>query len=125
MFYNSHNVAAMGGKVYLACRRMDAAASAQQEIIAKTGNRLIETIKVDLGDFDSIKSFVQELENREPQGINVLINNAAYAGFNNEKINGLMKMFVVNQLGPFLLTNLMIPLLQVNILHLLIFQLLN
>jgi len=102
----------MGGKVYLLCRRMDSAAEAKCDIIQNTGNSYIETLYIDLSNFKSIKDCAEELERKEPNGIHVLINNAGLVTPNDTKIQNIMKIFVVNHLGPFLLTTLLLPLLK-------------
>merc|ERR1712130_1062865 len=103
----------MGGKVYLACRRTDAAEEARQEIMRESHNDQVEVIQIDLSNYDSIRRCVEELNQREPNGIHTLINNAGFVTqHNNERVNGVMKIFAINQVGPFLLTNLLLPLLK-------------
>ena len=103
----------MGGKVYLACRRTGAAEEARQEIIQASHNDQVEVIQIDLSDYQSIRQCVEELNQREPNGIHVLINNAGFVTqHNDERVNGVMKIFAINQVGPFLLTNLLLPLLK-------------
>ena len=108
--------ARMGAKVYLACRRVDAAEEAKQDIIKATGNSDLHIIRLDLSNFASIREFVAEMERREPEGVHVLVNNAGYVTQHNTvKINGVMEIFAINQLGPFLLTNLLLSSIKVRI----------
>lgn len=54
------DLAKRGGKVYLACRDMTRADAAKLDIIQKTGNKSVYTMKLDLTSFDSIREFVEE-----------------------------------------------------------------
>eukprot|EP01134_Creolimax_fragrantissima_P007089 CFRG7089T1 len=66
----------------------------------------------DLSSLDSVRAAAQAINNTFER-IDILINNAAIFTRNREiTVDGLESMFATNHLGPFLLTNLLLPLLQ-------------
>lgn len=58
----------------LACRDLNKAAEAAEEISKETGN-VVTTLKLDLASMKSIRSAAEELIERHPE-IHILINNA-------------------------------------------------
>lgn len=64
-------------------------------------------MRLDLADFESIKSFVEDFQESE-RGLHILVNNAGIVDRGKTK-QGFDNMLGTNHLGPFLLTNLLLP----------------
>jgi len=96
--------------VILGCRDEASAQAAIQEIESATNtNGLVRFLKLDLSSQESIREFSNSfLETNTP--LDVLINNAGIYGppYAVTK-EGYESQFGVNHLGPFLLTNLLLP----------------
>ncbi len=102
------HIAKLGAKVYMACRSLDSANQAKEEIIKETGNQNVFVMHLDLADMKSVKSFADEFKQRENK-LDVLINNAGL-WTKNKKLSelGVEYTFTVNVLGHQLLTHLLI-----------------
>jgi len=109
----SLDLAKRGAKLILACRNMEAANEAVRKIVEQTGNESVYAMKLDLMSFNSIREFVNQFLKREDK-LNVLINNAAIFGPSTLQLteDGNECQFQTNYLGPFLLTNLLLPILR-------------
>ncbi|KAF5280963.1 hypothetical protein FQR65_LT14910 [Abscondita terminalis] len=111
-FYTAQDFAMRGATVILACRNVDKAYNAKEEIIKNTGN---QNIIVEIVDFASLKS-VRELSQRiksKYKKIDILVNNAGVMLFEDITTeDGLTMSMQVNFFGPFLLTMLLIDLIQ-------------
>jgi NAD(P)-dependent dehydrogenase (short-subunit alcohol dehydrogenase family) len=108
-YYTALYLARMGAHVILACRNIEKAEKARREIIDASGNDLVEVMQVDLTSLDSVRNFAREFERRDLP-LHVLVNNASvfmtpYAN----TVDGFERQFQTNYLGPFLLTNLLLP----------------
>jgi NAD(P)-dependent dehydrogenase (short-subunit alcohol dehydrogenase family) len=78
----------------------------------ESGNPHIEVMALDLASLDSIRDFVRQCSQKYQQ-LHVLINNAGvYCHTRGETKHGFERTIGINLLGPFLLTNLLLPLLQ-------------
>ena len=64
----------LGAEVVLACRDLEKAEEAANEITKETRNK-VTTLKLDLASLSSIRAAAQELKTRHPF-IHILINNA-------------------------------------------------
>ena len=87
------------------------AASAQRDLIDATGNPNIRTVSADFASLAQVRDLAAQL-NDLPK-LDVLINNAAIA--TNQRTlteDGFESTFGINHLAPFLLTNLLLGLLQ-------------
>jgi NAD(P)-dependent dehydrogenase (short-subunit alcohol dehydrogenase family) len=106
------DLARMGATVLLLCRDASAGLLARDGLRASSGNPRIELITVDLASMRSIRTAAQEIRDRVP-ALHVLVNNA---GINLPRRatseEGFEMTLAVNHLGPFLLTTLLLPLLQ-------------
>lgn len=104
----ARTLAAAGAEVILACRNLDTAATAQQEILEFSPTASVGVEHLDLSDLASVHRFAAAVGDRER--IDVLINNA---GFVTDQLNlsaqGYESMFATNHLGHFLLTLLLLP----------------
>jgi len=100
-----------GAKLTLFCRNPDKARQLQQEIIDAGGDAL-EVIILDMADLDSVrKAAAQFLETGRP--LDVLLNNAGIVNTSRrESADGFEETLAVNHFAPFLLTGLLLPVLQ-------------
>ncbi len=105
-------VAKLGATVVLPGRNEVNGARAAEEIIASTGNRNVVSRVVDLSDFDSVRAFAAGFRD-EFKELHVLSNNAAILPMERQVTQeGIEKIFAVNYLSHFLLTNLLLDLLR-------------
>lgn len=97
-------------KLILACRNVEKAEKAKQEVIDKSGNQNIEVMNLDLSSLASVRSFVNKYETDIGQPIYALLCNAGINGTNQGFTkDGFDVVFQSNHLGHFLLTNLLLP----------------
>lgn len=54
------DLAKRGGRVYMACRDLNKAESARQEVVEKSGNKNVFTAKLDLSSLQSVRDFAAE-----------------------------------------------------------------
>ncbi len=72
----------------------------------------VETVVGDFSSLDSVRRLAREILDRFER-LDVLINNAGVATRNRElSVDGFELIFAVNHLAPFLLTNLLLPLIR-------------
>ncbi|TPP64048.1 Retinol dehydrogenase 11 [Fasciola gigantica] len=96
-------------KLTLGCRSLDAAGRLVEEIATMTGNRQVSAKHLDLIEPDSVSRFANSFPGDE---VDVLINNAGVMATSPRPVDafgGLNIDTVTNYLGPFYLTQLMIP----------------
>jgi NAD(P)-dependent dehydrogenase (short-subunit alcohol dehydrogenase family) len=97
-----------GAHVVMACRSLDRARSARDEIRATVDGATLEIIELDLADLSSVRSFVDTFE-REQSALHVLCNNAGVMAIpRRETVDGFEMQFGVNHLGHFALTGLLL-----------------
>jgi retinol dehydrogenase-12 len=101
-------IAKLGAKVYMACRSLDSANEAREEIINETGNQNVFVKHLDLASIDSIEKFVESFKQDENK-LDVLINNAGL-WTKTKKLTDINveQTFAVNVLGHQLLTQLLL-----------------
>ena len=105
-------IAKLGAKVYMACRSLDSANEAKEEIIKVTGNPNVFVKHLDLASADSIMNFAK-LFKKEESKLDVLINNAGISsGSKKSNDAGIELTFAINVLGHHYLTKLLIDLLE-------------
>lgn len=98
-----------GAHVILACRDLSSAFKAKQAILSSVANNAsidsqnVEVKPLDLSDFESIRAFAADISSCD-----VLINNAGIM-LNSSHSNSSNLTMRTNHLGPFLLTNLLLP----------------
>jgi NAD(P)-dependent dehydrogenase (short-subunit alcohol dehydrogenase family) len=101
----------LGATVILACRCKERGEAAIQELSCVDG-RCMELMPLDLADLDSVRAFAKSFAERYDH-LDALINNAGLlARRRTETKQGFELSFGVNYLGAFLLTLLLLPLLQ-------------
>lgn len=101
-------IAKLGAKVYMACRSLDSANEAREEIVIESGNQNVFVKHLDLASVDSIINFAEQFKKEESK-LDVLINNAGL-WIKTKKLTNLNveQTFAVNVLGHQLLTQLLI-----------------
>ena len=108
----ARQLAARGAEVVITSRSKAKADEAAQELSQGASSRVFG-LELDLSNLNSIRSFVSELS-KQTERVDALINNAGtIAGKRIQTADGLEYTFVSNYLGPFLLTNLLLPKLEV------------
>ncbi|XP_041849050.1 retinol dehydrogenase 13 [Melanotaenia boesemani] len=106
------DMAQRGARVILACRDMKRANTAADEIRQRSGNGNVVVKKLDLASLQSIRDLAKDVQENEER-LDILINNAGIMmcpKWSTE--DGFEMQFGVNHLGHFLLTNLLLDMLQ-------------
>jgi retinol dehydrogenase 14 len=102
-------LARMGAILVMVCRDPARGEAARADVELQTGNREVELMLADLSSQQSIRHLVREFGARHPR-LHVLVNNAGVSlPRRQETVDGLETVFATNHLGPFLLTNLLLP----------------
>ncbi|XP_038112524.1 retinol dehydrogenase 14 isoform X2 [Culex quinquefasciatus] len=109
----ARDLAKRGARVIMACRNMETAKEAQDEIVKDSGNEAVFVKKLDLSSQASVREFAAEVLKTENK-LDVLIHNAGFAQtFKKTKsVDGIEFTMATNHYGPFLLTHLLIDLLK-------------
>ena len=108
-------LALTGATVIFTARDVEKGEETKKEIIKETGNNNIDYLICDLASFISIRECAEEFIKRY-QRLDVLINNAGVLSQEKQgSTDGIELNFAVNYLAPFLLTNLLLPLLKRNV----------
>jgi len=104
--------ARLGAAVWIAVRSPERGERARARIVERSGNPEVHVGVCDLSELESVRQFAGRFRDRAPR-LDVLVNNAgvmtearAVSG------DGIELTLATNVVGPFLLTNLLIPLLQ-------------
>lgn len=106
------DLARAGDKVVIVARDADRGNATLQEITAATQSKNIDLQLCDLSVLSSVRNLAEILKSKYDH-IDVLINNAGvYRRQRAVTVDGFEEMFAANHLGPFLLTNLVLELLQ-------------
>jgi NAD(P)-dependent dehydrogenase (short-subunit alcohol dehydrogenase family) len=107
--------ARLGAAVWLLARSEERGERARQEIVARSGNRDIQVALCDLSDLEAVRRFATRFSG-DASRLDVLVNNAgALLGERTLSVDGIELTFATNVLGPFLLTNLLTPLLEASV----------
>jgi len=102
----------LGATVHLLARSEERGESARAEVFARSGNSNVLVNICDLSDLEAVRRFAERF-NGETARLDVLVNNAgAMLEERTLSIDGIELTFATNVLGPFLLTNLLIGLLE-------------
>ncbi len=105
-------LAKQGATVVLVSRDRARGEQAQSEIKQESGNPNIDLMIADLSSQQSIRKLAEDFKQRYSQ-LHVLINNAGVFPLRKHlTVDGLDMVFAVNQLAPFLLTNLLLDVLK-------------
>ncbi len=101
-----------GAELTIVCRDAEKSARAREEIMRRSGSRSVHAMWADLERLREVRRLVAEFSASNPV-LHVLVNNAGrdyptYA----ETEDGLERTMALNYFSPFLLTNLLLPLLE-------------
>ena len=104
-------LAGKAGTVVMVCRDPSRGEAARAYVQQKSGNGAVELLIADLSSQQSVRHLVREFETRHDK-LHVLVNNAGVLlPRRTETADGLETVFATNHLAPFLLTNLLLPVL--------------
>ena len=106
------DLADRGARVILACRNLDKAQAAAEKIRKETGSDKVIVKELDLASLKSVRNFAEDVHQTEDR-LDILINNAGIMRcpyWTTE--DGFEMQFGVNHLGHFLLTNLLLDMLE-------------
>ena len=108
----ARTLAKMGATVVMVSRDLGRGEAARAEVQAQSGNDAVELLLADLSSQQSIRHLVQEFTARHAQ-LHVLVNNVGVTlPRRSVTVDGLETVFATNHLAPFLLTNLLLPVLK-------------
>lgn len=100
-----------GATVIMACRNYERGNIAKEKILKEVSNAKLGVMAVDVSDLDSVRNFAKEVKNKYDK-LDILINNAGVEKARFEKSKqGYEMTFATNYLGHFLLTALLLELL--------------
>ncbi|XP_028287303.1 retinol dehydrogenase 13-like [Parambassis ranga] len=106
------DLARRGARVILACRDMDRANTAAEDVRNQSGNGNVIVKKLDLASLQSVRELAHDVLASEER-LDVLINNAGVMSCPRwQTEDGFEMQFGVNHLGHFLLTNCLLDLLK-------------
>ncbi|KAM7396698.1 hypothetical protein PAMP_019721 [Pampus punctatissimus] len=106
------DLAKRGARVILACRDMDRANKAAEEVRKMSQNDNVIVKKLDLASLQSVRQLAKEIQESEER-LDILINNAGVMCCPKwQTEDGFEMQFGVNHLGHFLLTNCLLDLLK-------------
>jgi retinol dehydrogenase-12 len=103
----ARELARQGMHVFIACRSLERAQPALDEIRALGSKVQVEFLPIDLGDLDSVRECARQFLARDLP-LHLLINNAGLAGTPGFTKSGFELAFGVNHIGHFLLTQLLL-----------------
>jgi len=111
-FVTARELARGGARVTLACRNVEAAGAASTEIARATGNGRVDVVRLDLASFASARACAEELAAKLDR-LDILVNNAGtYTQGGETTADGIHPTMQANYFGPYLLTRLLLPLLE-------------
>jgi NAD(P)-dependent dehydrogenase (short-subunit alcohol dehydrogenase family) len=104
-------IAKKGATIVMACIDLTEAQPVYEAIKKESGNTNIEMMQLNLASLSAVREFVSHYSQKY-QRLDVLINNAGIYCTNREETqDGFEKTIGTNYLGPFLFTNLLLPVL--------------
>jgi NAD(P)-dependent dehydrogenase (short-subunit alcohol dehydrogenase family) len=108
----TRRLAQAGAEIVMAVRSPEKGDAARREILAETPDAVLTVRRLDLADLSSVRAFAGELA-REGRPLDLLVNNAGVMAPPKRMttVDGFELQFGSNFLGPFALTNLLLPLL--------------
>jgi retinol dehydrogenase-14 len=105
-------LAGMGATLVMVSRDRERGEAARNDVIASTANQQVELQLADLSSQESIRTLTHRFEATHDR-LDVLVNNAGMSlPKRHETVDGIETVFATNHLGPFLLTNLLLPVLK-------------
>jgi len=108
----SWQLAQLGASVIMVARNDERGQAALAKVVEKSGNTNTQLVMADFASLAQVRSLAEKIKAQFP-ALHVLINNAAIIPPQRETSEDDYEMqFAVNHLAPFLLTNLLLPLLK-------------
>jgi retinol dehydrogenase-12 len=109
----ARELARQGAHVIILARNADKAERTRRTIIAATGNQQVEVVLADLSVLQQVRDVAAQLHTAYPR-LDVLVNNAGlmFGAERELSADGYEMTLATNHLGPFLLTSLLLDLLQ-------------
>jgi len=108
----AQQLAKCGATVILLGRDAAKTAAVRDRIAEATGNEQVTTVVADMGDLDAVRRVAGEITERFDQ-LDVLVHNAgALSAVRTESPQGIELTVASQVVGPFLLTSLLLPLLE-------------
>jgi NAD(P)-dependent dehydrogenase (short-subunit alcohol dehydrogenase family) len=108
-FWCANALAQAGATVILACRNLDKANLAKQEILERFPSAKIEVMKLDTSSLKTVKEFAAAFQKKFKR-LDLLVNNAGVMGIDYSTTeDGFEIQWQTNHLGHFLLTKLLMP----------------
>jgi len=108
-FYTAMGLAKMGAEVVMTSRDGTRGQAAVEAVHAETGNEKVSLLVADFSSFKSVRKMADEFMAKHNK-LHVLVNNAGgILGKRMTTLDGYEMTFQVNHLSPFLLTNLLLP----------------
>jgi len=106
---STRNLHRRGANVVMACRNMEKARAAADEIERDGGSGTLEVGRLDLADLGSVRAFAESMLGRG-RVIDVLMNNAGVMALDRSRtVDGFESQLGTNHLGHFALTGLLLP----------------
>src|SRR5258708_1702519 len=97
-----------GARIVMACRSMDKAERALQELLTRVAGAAVDVLTLDLGNLDSVHSFAESF-NAHYDRLDILMNNAGImVPPYGKTADGFEMQFGTNHLGHFALTALLL-----------------
>ena len=111
-FETTLGLAKMGAEIIMVCRNPEKGKEALEEIKSKSGNTNIHLMITDFASLESVRKLAKDFADKY-QRLDVLVNNAGFVADKRRlTVDGYESTFAVNYLAPFLLTNLLLPILK-------------
>ncbi|GHP00491.1 hypothetical protein KSF_105380 [Reticulibacter mediterranei] len=105
-------LAQRGAQIIIVGRSEDRGRQAVADISAQSHNDQVSFLQADMGHLESVRRLAQVVRQQYPQ-VDTLVNNVAgLSPTRQETVDGLEATLAVTHLGPFLLTRLLVPLLE-------------
>jgi NAD(P)-dependent dehydrogenase (short-subunit alcohol dehydrogenase family) len=102
-------LARKGARVVMACRSLDKAERARQDILKAVPGGAVDVLQLDLGSLKSVRVFADTFNTRHER-LDVLMNNAGIMALPyGRTVDGFESQFGTNHLGHFALTGLLLP----------------
>ncbi|MDA3021802.1 MAG: oxidoreductase [Actinomycetota bacterium] len=109
-FCTAEALAAHGAKVTMAIRDLGKGQVAADQIRATAPAAHVDLARLDLADLTSVRAFAQSWSTANPQGLDLLINNAGIMAIpKRNTADGFEMQLGTNHLGHFALTGLLLP----------------
>jgi hypothetical protein len=103
-YYTTRELARHGAHTIMACRSLERAEDAREQLLAELDDASIEVMELDLANLESIRAFAEAFE-REHEALDLLVNNAGIMAIpRRETEDGFEMQIGVNHLGHFALT---------------------